>query len=182
MKGWQHGNFRSSWDNRPNPREKRPPNPLRPRPERNINEIRPTYNLPAKAGHPRTVPNLRALRKCFATRVARGREFHCLITNDAELQLAEPQFRGKDEPTDVLSFPSGDPDPIGDIAISLQRARAQAREWGHSLEDEIRILMLHGVLHLTGMDHECDPGQMARAEKRWRNKLGLPNGLIERVA
>jgi probable rRNA maturation factor len=70
---------------------------------------------------------------------------------------------------------------LGDIAISLARARAQAREFGHAIEQEIQILMLHGVLHLMGHDHETDSGAMARAEKRWRSKLGLPNGLIERV-
>jgi probable rRNA maturation factor len=115
------------------------------------------------------------------TRVARGREFHCRITNDAELQQLNSQFRGKDYATDVLSFPSGEEDPIGDIAISMGRARAQAKEFGHGVEDELRILMLHGVLHLTGLDHETDSGEMRRAEQRWRKKLGLPAGLIERV-
>ena len=67
------------------------------------------------------------------------------------------------------------------MAISVARARAQARQFGHTTEDELRILMLHGVLHLLGMDHETDGGRMARAEKRWRRELGLPNGLIERV-
>ena len=70
---------------------------------------------------------------------------------------------------------------MGDLAISIGRARAQAREFGHAIEQEVHILMLHGLLHLLGMDHEVDSGQMARAEKRWRNKLELPNGLIERV-
>jgi len=116
-------------------------------------------------------------------RVARGREFHCRITNDAELRMLNARFLGKDYETDVLSFPAADgADGIGDIAISMQRARAQAREWRHSAEDEIRILMLHGVLHLLGMDHESDAGEMKRAEARWRRKLGLPNGLIERGA
>ena len=71
------------------------------------------------------------------------------------------------------------------LAISpsrSRRARAQASEYGHSIEDELRILMLHGVLHLKGMDHESDSGEMARAERRWRKKLGLPGGLIERAA
>ena len=70
---------------------------------------------------------------------------------------------------------------LGDIAISLGRARAQAREFGHTIEREVQILMLHGVLHLCGHDHESDSGAMARAEKRWRASLGLPHGLIERV-
>ena len=70
---------------------------------------------------------------------------------------------------------------LGDLAISLPRARAQAREFGHGTAEEIQILMLHGVLHLLGMDHETDRGRMARVEKRWRARLDLPNGLIERV-
>jgi rRNA maturation RNase YbeY len=73
------------------------------------------------------------------------------------------------------------PGPLGDLAISLQRARAQARQFGHATETEIRVLMLHGLLHLLGLDHESDNGRMAKAERRWRTKLGLPGGLIERV-
>jgi probable rRNA maturation factor len=117
--------------------------------------------------------------------VAKGAPFDCLITGDAELQRLNLTYRGKDYPTDVLSFPSAGTGPasvhLGDLAISAARARAHAREFGHTTEDEIRILMLHGVLHLMGMDHESDTGRMARAEKRWRSALGLPNGLIERV-
>jgi len=117
--------------------------------------------------------------------VAKRRAFDCLITGDAELRRLNLKFRGKDKATDVLSFPSGTGLPacssLGSIAISLQRARAQARAFGHSTEDEIRILMLHGVLHLTGLDHETDAGRMARSEKRWRARLGLPTSLIERV-
>jgi probable rRNA maturation factor len=123
--------------------------------------------------------SLESFAEALRDRVARKREFHCLITGDAELQRLNAQFRGKDYATDVLSFPGEGPE-LGDIAISLQRARAQAREWRHSTDDEIRILMLHGVLHLLGMDHETDSGQMRRTEARWRAKLGLPCGLIER--
>jgi probable rRNA maturation factor len=130
--------------------------------------------------------SLQSFAEVLRTRVARGREFHCLITNDTELQCLNAQFRGKDYATDVLSFPGDRPnedsDSLGDIAISMQRARAQAREWGHAADDEIRILMLHGVLHLLGMDHESDSGQMKRTEIRWRRKLGLPVSLIERGA
>ena len=127
-------------------------------------------------------------------RVTGGREFQCLITGDAEMQRLNREFRRKDYPTDVLSFPSGTGvhkkkgqagTPIqlslGDIAISVDRARAQAREFGHTVDDEICILMLHGVLHLMGMDHERDGGAMARAETEWRRKLRLPSALIERV-
>jgi probable rRNA maturation factor len=130
--------------------------------------------------------------------VARSRLFDTLVTGDAELRRLNRDFRGKDYTTDVLSFPAkpypseprrllSEPRPsgsgpfLGDIAISLGRARAQAREFGHAIEQEVQILMLHGVLHLMGHDHETDSGAMARAEKRWRSKLGLPNGLIERV-
>src|ERR1700709_2564392 len=79
---------------------------------------------------------LESFAQLLLTRVTRGREFHCLITNDAEMQALNRMFRRKNAATDVLSFPSGEKNPIGDIAISVQHARAQAREWGHSLEDE----------------------------------------------
>ena len=116
-------------------------------------------------------------------RVAGGREFRCLITGDAALQRLNRRFLRKNYPTDVLSFPAGPgAGEIGELAISAQRAREQAREFGHSVEEEIRILMLHGVLHLTGMDHEHDRGAMARVEMAWRKKLGLSAGLIERVS
>jgi len=121
--------------------------------------------------------------------VARGRSFDCLITNDTALRRLNRDFRGKDHATDVLSFPASSVPRtlvsgggcLGDIAISLPRARAQARQFGHSLEQELQVLMLHGLLHLTGLDHETDAGRMARAEKRWRARFGLPDGLIERV-
>jgi probable rRNA maturation factor len=131
---------------------------------------------------------LESFAEVLRKRVARGREFHCRIAGDAELQKLNEQFRGKDDPTDVLSFPADAGEMrlagafLGDIAISLARARAQAREYKHSTEDEIRILMLHGVLHLNGLDHETDSGEMKRTELRWRKKLGLPVGLIERAA
>ena len=70
---------------------------------------------------------------------------------------------------------------LGEVAISADRARTQAREYGHPIDAEICILMLHGVLHLLGMDHEADRGQMARAEAEWRQRLALPAGLTERV-
>ena len=133
--------------------------------------------------------------------VAQGRPFDCFITGDAELRRLNCEFLGNDYPTDVLSFPGVAPailspvtlrrrtttgdkiagGTLGDIAISFLRARAQARAFGHNTGQEVQILMLHGLLHLVGMDHTADSGRMARAEKRWRLRLGLPTGLIERV-
>jgi probable rRNA maturation factor len=120
--------------------------------------------------------SLGAFAETLRRRVARGREFHCLVTGDAELRALNRTYRNKDYPTDVLSFPG-----TGDIAISFARARAQAKAFGHSTEDELRILLLHGVLHLKGMDHESDGGRMAKAEARWRAILNLPATLIGRV-
>lgn len=114
--------------------------------------------------------------------VTNGRSFCALITDDSELRRLNREFRGKDYATDVLSFPAErEEGGLGDLAISWDRAKAQAAEHGHSVADELRILILHGVLHLTGQDHETDTGQMARAEMRWRRRFKLPIGLIERV-
>lgn len=115
-------------------------------------------------------------------RVARSRTFTCLIAGDIELLRLNRQFRKKKYAADVLSFPSGElKGPLGEIAISADRARDQAAEFGHDVGDEIRILMLHGVLHLKGFDHESDNGEMARIEARWRKTLGLPLSLTERA-
>ena len=125
---------------------------------------------------------LRGFLAELTRRLVRDRTITCLIANDAEVRRLNRQFRGKDQVTDVLSFPPANPSGVaGDIAISIDHARIQAAERGHSLADELRILMLHGALHLAGMDHESDSGEMARAEIRWRQKLGLPDGLIERA-
>jgi len=114
--------------------------------------------------------------------VARGRSFCCLITTDRELRRLNRDFRKKDYGTDVLSFPAAKPNGfLGEVAISWPRAKRQAVEYGHGVEQEIELLMLHGVLHLLGMDHETDRGRMARAERKWREALGLPRGPIERV-
>jgi probable rRNA maturation factor len=127
---------------------------------------------------------LRAFWMDLTLRLAKSQAAFCLITGDADLQAMNRQFRHKDYATDVLSFPAQDETGcmLGEIAISLDRASAQAAELGHGIEEELRILMLHGLLHLTGLDHEVDSGQMARAETRWRKQLGLPLGLIERAS
>lgn len=118
----------------------------------------------------------------ISKRVLRGRRLACLITGDAELRALNREYRKQDYATDVLSFRSADSaDFAGDLAISADRARRQASEHGHSIDAELRVLILHGALHLAGMDHETDAGEMARAETRWRKRLDLPNGLIERT-
>lgn len=126
-------------------------------------------------------PFIRRFAQRVSNEVAAGGTFCCAIGSDKLLQDLNLQFRGKDVPTDVLSFPSASPGGyLGDLAVSLQRAAAQAAEHGHSVEEEIGILLLHGVLHLLGHDHETDRGRMRRIEAGWRKKLGLPAGLIER--
>lgn len=110
-----------------------------------------------------------------------------LVTGSSELRAMNRQFLGKNRPTDVLSFPSLDAvrrsvKPFaGDVAISAEIARENANRFRHSLADEIKILTLHGVLHLAGFDHERDNGQMARMELQLRRQLKLPQGLLQRV-
>jgi len=111
-------------------------------------------------------------------------EVNVLITGSAEMQSLNRRFRGKDKPTDVLSFPST-PDQrqfAGEIAISARIAAENARRLKHPTADEIKVLILHGLLHLAGYDHEHDNGTMARREAFLRAKLALPVALIERTA
>jgi probable rRNA maturation factor len=136
------------------------------------------YRIPARALRRR--PLLEFARR-LENDVAGGRAFDCLITDDGELRRLNSQFRGSDYATDVLSFAAASNGHLGEIAISFDRAREQAAEYGHSVDEEVRVLVLHGVLHLMGMDHERDHGEMRRVEQRWRLRLGLPSGLIERV-
>ena len=107
-----------------------------------------------------------------------------LVTTSRDLRRLNRQFRGKDEPTDVLSFPLGDRSATfaGEIAISADIARHNARLLGHSPAEEIKILALHGLLHLAGFNHERDDGRMAKEEFRLRKALQLPMALIERSA
>jgi probable rRNA maturation factor len=110
-----------------------------------------------------------------------------LVTSSAELRTLNRQFRGMDKATDVLSFPSADEvagagkSSAGDVAISADIARENAHRLGHSIAEEIKILALHGMLHLAGFDHERDDGEMAREETRLRQQLKLETGLIERT-
>lgn len=114
--------------------------------------------------------------------VARGAEFAVLVASDAAVRRANREFRGRPETTDVLSFPDGEDGRLGDILIAAGRASRQAAERGASPTDEVKVLALHGLLHLQGYDHESDGGRMARREKQLRKRLGLEAGLIERAA
>jgi probable rRNA maturation factor len=105
-----------------------------------------------------------------------------LITGNSNIRQLNARFRGKKQSTDVLSFPAASPANgfAGDIAVSLDVAAGNARLLGHSVSDEIRILILHGILHLAGYDHESDRGEMAEKEILLRRQFALPTGLIER--
>jgi probable rRNA maturation factor len=105
-----------------------------------------------------------------------------LLADDEELEHLNTAFRGKNKPTDVLSFPADElaVGHAGDIAISLETATWQAAKFGHSLQSEVKILLLHGLLHLKGMDHERDEGEMAAKELKLRARLKLPVNLIAR--
>jgi probable rRNA maturation factor len=129
---------------------------------------------------------LRAFARTISSRIAGRRAFTCVISDDKELRELNRNFLGHDHATDVLSFLGEQSDEdtadhdLGEIIISIERAEVQAAEFGHNRIAEIQILMLHGLLHLTGMDHEHDRGEMAEAEDKWRSELGLPTALISR--
>ena len=111
------------------------------------------------------------------------------IVSDRRMRALNRQFRGKDSVTDVLSFPSdpstalraGERGFMGDIVVAAGVAKRQAKDAGHSVQTELKVLALHGLLHLLGYDHEADEGRMAEAEARLRKRAGLPSGLIERA-
>jgi len=127
------------------------------------------------------------LREAQAAVRLRG-EVSVLLTTDRAIRRLNRQYRGKDESTDVLSFPAQEllqnqkkEKIAGDMAISAETARRQGAACGHSINAELKILILHGLLHLAGYDHESDAGRMARRELALRARLGLPQGLIERA-
>jgi probable rRNA maturation factor len=132
--------------------------------------------------------SVRSFARTLGVRVANRRAFTCVIADDAELRRLNNSFLGHDYATDVLSFPShassshATQGELGELIISAERAELQASEFGHKRVEEICILMLHGALHLCGMDHEHDRGEMADAEHKWREELGLPVTLIARAA
>src|SRR5688572_204585 len=95
------------------------------------------------------------------------------FVSDNSIRKLNKQFRNIDKATDVLSFPAGEETNLGDIAISVQTAAAQAKENGLTFDTEIAQLILHGLLHLSGYDHETDNGEMNKLELRLRKKLGI---------
>ena len=125
-------------------------------------------------------PRLAAWLTSVAPARARGLVTIALVP-DARVRALNRKFRGKNANTDVLSFPSDEDGYLGDVVISSGVAARQARAAGHSLATELRVLALHGLLHLLGYDHERDDGQMARLERRLRRRGGLREGLIERA-
>ena len=164
------------------------PDPARPRLKVEVCDAR---GLPAAA------PGLARWLAGVAPASARGNVTIVLAT-DARVRKLNHDYRGKDYATDVLSFPTDDDGApaaagaknvknaktarhLGDIVIARGVATRQAREVGHAVSTELRILALHGLLHLLGYDHERDAGEMARVERRLRRRGGLREGLIERA-
>jgi probable rRNA maturation factor len=135
-------------------------------------------------GRPMAARDLAGWLGRVAPRAARG-EVAVAIVGDASVRRLNGRYRGIDRITDVLAFPAG-PAPagaepfLGDIVIAKGQAARQAARIGHPLWAELRVLALHGLLHLLGHDHERDDGAMARVEARLRRKGGLGAGLIDR--
>lgn len=121
-------------------------------------------------------------------------EVSVLLTLDGRIRQLNRRFRGKNKSTDVLSFPAmaipeserprgnrlRPPTFAGDLAVSIETASRQAEQFGHSLQVELKILLLHGLLHLAGYDHETDAGEMAHREDQLRRRFRLPSALIAR--
>ncbi len=145
----------------------------------------------AEGDHPPALPAARTLERFLsaaATAIPLRGQVSVLITSDRAIRKLNRQYRGKNKATDVLSFPAADPQSgrrervAGDLAISIDMAARQALLLDHPLATELKVLILHGLLHLAGFDHEADKGQMAARELLLRRKLRLPGGLIERTA
>jgi probable rRNA maturation factor len=162
-------------------------------------DVSPQAKVPPKSGDAnrpagvlrRRIPSrqtlARFLREAQAMVKLRG-HVSVLLTTDNEIRRLNRQFRGKNKATDVLSFPAMPLEDAkaadrvaGDLAISVPTAQRQADQLHHSLATEIKVLILHGLLHLAGYDHETDEGEMARREQKLRGALRLPHGLIERT-
>jgi probable rRNA maturation factor len=124
-------------------------------------------------------PGLARWLQVAAPKTARG-VLAVALVSDARVRQLNARYRGKDSATDVLSFAAEEPGFLGEVVIASGVARRQAQRAGHPVQVELRVLALHGLLHLLGYDHERDDGRMARVERRLRRKGGLREGLIER--
>jgi len=117
-----------------------------------------------------------------------NREIELIITDNESIQELNREYRDKDKPTDVLSFPLETPFteqsvfdiPLGTIVISADLVREKAKLYGHTEEDELKLLFIHGLLHLLGYDHETDEGEMRQKEREIIETFGLPSSLIIR--
>ncbi|WP_456470307.1 rRNA maturation RNase YbeY [Caminibacter sp.] len=115
---------------------------------------------------------------CYLT----DKDVELILTTDEEIKELNKTYRQKDKPTDVLSFPLENIPgmPLGSIVISIDTAKKGAKEFSHSVEDEIKLLFIHGLLHLLGYDHETDNGEMRAKEEQIIKKFNLPQSLIIR--
>jgi probable rRNA maturation factor len=145
-----------------------------------------TVTVTSPDGQSSVARGLGAWLAAAAPASARG-EVTVAIVSDGRMRSLNRSFRGKDYATDVLSFPlqrddgeGAEASHLGDVVIAVGVARKQAADAGHSVNTELRVLALHGLLHLLGYDHETDDGRMARVEARLRRRAGLEEGLIQR--
>ena len=131
--------------------------------------------------------DLEALEKIAQT--LSTKEVELIITDDKTIQELNAEYRGKDSATDVLSFPVEAPFteqsifgmPLGSIIIAESFVKEKAETFGHSIQDELSLLFIHGMLHLLGFDHECDDGEMRMREKELIEQFDLPKSLIVRT-
>lgn len=122
---------------------------------------------------PLSLPRLREFSERLGRRLRLSPErFAVVLVSDRRMAALERRYRGRRGPTDVLSFPAGNGNR-GDVVISVDTAVRNARRYGHSLGQELKLLMVHGLLHLLGYDHETDQGEMDRREHVLRRGLGL---------
>lgn len=140
-----------------------------------------------------SISALRAFLRRAQAAVPLEGDVSVMLASDHEIRRLNRTYRGKDKATDVLSFPaqaavsgknrrkSGVPLVAGDLAISLDTTTRQAKQFGHSVQMEVKILLLHGLLHLAGYDHETDGGEMAAREDELRRRFHLPVSLIARA-
>jgi len=118
-----------------------------------------------------------------------SKDIELIITNDKSMQALNSEHRGKETSTDVLSFPielsiMQDPNfniPLGSIVISETYVRERAKVLGHTVQDELSLLFIHGILHLLGFDHETDSGEMRQKEEALIKEFDLPKSLIVRT-